>query len=143
MSKIIFRQLLEFLPQKTFQRLSCKHDKKLNANQKLTALEQFICMSFAQLTFCSGLREIESSLQAMQHKLYHLGLSTKITKSTLARANNKRKSTIFKELAQRLIKKAKMLYKDETIFSEIKETVYLIDSTFINLCLSLFPWGQV
>lgn len=111
MSKIIFRQLLEFLPHKTFQRLSTKYDSELNSNQKLTALEQFICMSFAQLTFCSGLREIESSLQAMGHKLYHLGLSTKITKSTLDRANNKRKSIIFKELAQRLIKKAKILYK--------------------------------
>lgn len=139
MSKTVFSQLLEFTPKRQFKILS----KDKARPEKLSAWEQFICMSFAQLTHCSGLREIEISFATMSHKLYHLGIHTGISKSNLSRANNSRPSTIFKMLAELLIQRASKLYKDEPFERDLKNAVYVLDSTYIAICLSLFPWAQI
>src|SRR5690606_12176612 len=100
-------------------------------------------MSFAQLTNCSGLREIETGLSVMSHKTYHLGLHSGISKSNLSRANNKRPSQIYKSLAELLIKEASKLYRGEKLEQDLKHAVYVLDSTYISLCLSLFPWARI
>lgn len=142
MDKIIFLQLLEFIPKRRFKRLA-KSQERLKRNDSLSAYEQFICMSFAQLTNCNGLRDIETSFRAMSHKLYHLGLYKNVSKSNLSRANNKRPSVIFKDLADILIKEARSLYEDDEFKDLLDEVVYILDSTYISLCLSIFPWGQI
>lgn len=142
MEKTVFRQLLEFVPQRSFRRIVEKHEVT-HGNQKVSAWEQFIYMSFAQLTHCNGLRDIQTSFRAMSHKAYHLGIQTNIARSNLSRANNSRPSVIFKSLAIFLIKEARRLYKDEKFENELNEVVYVLDSTYISLCLSLFPWGQI
>lgn len=142
MEKTIFRQLLELVPQRSFRRIAEK-DESRHGNQRITAWEQFIYMSFAQLTHCNGLRDIQTSFRAMSHKAYHLGIQTDIARSNLSRANNTRPSIIFKLLAQILIEEARSLYKDDRFESELNEMVYVLDSTYISLCLSLFPWGQI
>jgi hypothetical protein len=99
-------------------------------------------MSFAQLTFRESLRDIESCLRAMQPKLYHLGIKSKISRSTLADANESRNWRIYSDFAYILIDIAKELYKDEYLFKELEETVYALDSTTIDLCITLFPWAK-
>jgi Domain of unknown function (DUF4372) len=99
-------------------------------------------MSFAQLTGCSGLRNIETCLRAMSSKLYHIGIHSNISKSSLARANDSRPSIIFKILCEELILQAKELYKNDRFSEDLNETVYALDSTYISLCLSMFPWAQ-
>ena len=140
MGKTVFRQILELVPQRSFQRLALEHKTKFD-NRGITAWEQFICMSFAQLTECSGLRDIETSLTAMSHKSYHLGLHSSVSKSNLSRANNKRPSLIFKLLAELLIKQAKKLYKGDPQEQEITQAVYALDSSYITLCFSLHLSG--
>jgi len=142
MEKIVFRQLLEFVPQRSFRRLASEQKVSFD-KQGLSAWEQFICMSFAQLTKCSGLRDIEFSFNAMSHKSYHLGLHSGVSKSSLSRAYNKRPSSVFKSLAELLMKQATKLYKGEKFEEELKQAVYVLDSSYIALCLSLFPWAQI
>lgn len=100
-------------------------------------------MSFAQLTSCSGLRNIETCLRAMSSKLYHRGLHSNISKTSLSRINDTRSSTIFKSLCESLIKIARELYKEDKFCDSINEIVYVLDSTYISLCLSMFPWAQI
>ena len=100
-------------------------------------------MCFAQLTNRSGLRDIEACLRSMEQKLYHVGLRTKVSKSTLARANDKRSSKVFLELVKHLMQTASKLYKGEKFEEDLKQAVYILDSTYISLCLSLFPWAQI
>ena len=142
MDKAVFRQLLELVPQRSFRRTVARHESKHN-NQILSAWEQFICMSFAQLTHCNGLRDIETSFRAMSHKTYHLGVHSNISKSQLSRVNNQRPSIIFSTLAKMLIKEARKLYRNDRFDKEMDEVVYALDSTYISLCLSMFPWGQI
>ena len=99
-------------------------------------------MSFAQLTYRESLRDIESCLRAMNKKLYHMGISSKISRSTLATANKKRDWRIYHDFAMVLIKRAKDLYKNENLFEELDQTVYALDSSTIDLCLTLFPWAK-
>jgi hypothetical protein len=99
-------------------------------------------MAFAQLTFRESLRDIETCLRAMQPKLYHAGIKGKVSRSTLAEANEKRYWRIYADFAQVLIKKARQLYAKESFGVELKQTVYALDSTTIDLCLTLFPWAQ-
>ena len=103
MDKIIFSQLLEHIPKRLFKDRASKLDS-CNQNQKLSSWEQLICMIFAQLTFCSGLRNIETCSRAMSSKLYHVGLHSDVSKSNLSRANENRPSVIFKTLCESLIK---------------------------------------
>ena len=139
--KIVFAQLMAYLPMHKFRRLV----KRYHGNHKVktfSCLDQYLCMAFAQLTYRESLRDIEACLRAMQPKLYHMGIRGKVSRSTLARANEKRDWRIYADFAQALIHIARKLYSDEDFGLELKETVYALDSTTIDLCLSLFPWAR-
>lgn len=137
----IFSQVMNFIPKTSFD--SCV--KKYRGNYKVqsfTCWEQFLVMAFAQLTYRESLRDIEVCLRVMQSKLYHMGIQSKISRSTLADANHKRDWRIYADFAFILINQAKELYKDDRFFDELDETIYALDSTTIDLCLTLFPWAK-
>ena len=137
----IFAQIMSYLPRHSFR----KCVKKYHGNYKVRSFscwEQFLVMAFAQLTYRESLRDIETCLRAMQNKLYHVGLQSNISRSTLADANEKREWRIYADFALILINQAKELYKDEKFFNELDGTIYALDSTTIDLCLSLFPWAK-
>ncbi len=138
--KIIFSQIMEFLPQYEFQKCVNRYQGNYKV-KSFSCLEQFYCMAFAQLTFRESLRDIESCLQAIQSKLYHIGIRGKISKSTLADANENRDWRIYADFAQILISQARKLYAGDSFGIDLKETVYALDSSTIDLCLSLFPWA--
>jgi len=142
MDKIIFSQLLDFAPKRNLKN-SAKKTKIVHGNKKISAWEQFVCMCFAQLTGCSGLRDIQTSFSAMSHKMYHLGIYSNISKSNLSRVNNQRPSEVFRSLVINLMKEARSLYKEDRFDKTLDEVVYVLDSTYISLCLSLFPWAQI
>lgn len=140
-SKPIFSQLLEFLPKRQFRRIV----KKYSGNKKVSSFscwDQFVCMMFAQLTYRESLRDIEACLRAVDKKLYHVGIRGRVSKSTLADANNTRDWQIYKDFASLLIKEARKLYVDEPLSVELEETVYALDASIIRLCLSVFPWAK-
>ena len=141
LGQTIFSQLMEHLPQHKFRQ--CVEQYKGNYKIKsFSCWDQFLCMSFAQLTYRESLRDIETCLRAMQGKLYHMGIKSKISKSTLAYANEKRDWRIYADFAQILITQARELYSQEEFENQLDETVYALDSTTIDLCLSLFPWAK-
>lgn len=136
--KLVFSQLMDHLPIKSFRQCV----KKYRGNHKVksfTCLDQFYCMAFAQITYRSSLHDIEACLRAMQSKLYHMGIRGKVSRNTLANANEKRDWRIYADFAQVLIHIARKLYQDEKLDVDIDETIYAPDSTTIDLCLSLFP----
>jgi len=140
LGQTIFSQLMEHLPQHKFRQ--CVERYKGNYKIKsFSCWDQFLCMSFAQFTYRESLRDIETCLRAMQGKLYHMGIKSKVSKSTLAYANEKRDWRIYADFAQVLITQARELYRLEDFEAELDETVYALDST-IDLCLSLFPWAK-
>ena len=131
---------MEFLPMYEFQ----KCVKRYQGNHRMrnfSCLDQFLCMAFAQLTYRESLRDIEACLRSMHHKLYHLGIRGSISRSTLADANNNRDWHIYADFAQILIHQARELYLKDPFGVELDNTVYALDSTTIDLCLSLFPWA--
>ena len=137
----IFAQIMSYLPKYNFD--CCV--KKYRGNYKVqsfTCWEQYLVMSFAQLTYRESLRDIETCLRARRNKLYHIGIRSKISRSTLSDANQKRDWRIYADFAYILIEQAKELYRDDNFFKELNETVYALDSTTIDLCLSLFPWAK-
>ena len=137
----IFSQLMEHLPQYKFRQ--CVERYKGNYKiRSFSCWNQFLCMSFAQLTYRESLRDIETCLRAMQNKLYHMGIKSKVSKSTLADANEKRDYRIYEDFAKILINIARELYATEEFENQLDETVYALDSTTIDLCLSLFPWAK-
>ncbi|OGW62487.1 MAG: transposase [Nitrospirae bacterium RBG_16_64_22] len=138
--KTLFAQIMDFLPWTTFHRLVTRYggDHRVRT---LACTEQFRAMAFAQLTYRESLRDIETCLAAQASKLYHMGLSAPIRRSTLADANERRDWRIYANFAQRLIAQARSLYAAESIGVELSNTVYALDSTTIDLCLSLFPWA--
>ena len=138
--QIVFSQLTSYLPIKAFRRCVNKY-KGNNKVRQFSCWDQFLCMAFAQLTYRESLRDIESCLRSMHPKLYHMGIRGKISKSTLADANEKRDWRIYAEFAQILIHQARKLYHDDSFGVDLSETVYALDSTTIDLCLSLFPWA--
>ena len=140
--KTILSQLISFIPKYEFDKCVKRYKGNYKV-QSFTCWEQFIVMSFAQFTYRESLRDIEACLGAVQRKLYHSGVKSKIAKSTLADANEKRDWRIYADFAQVLIKQARELYKEDNDFSvELDEMVYALDSTTIDLCLSLFPWAK-
>jgi hypothetical protein len=139
--KTIFAQVMEFLPMSAFWNCVARYGGEHNV-RTFTSLDQFLCLAFAQLTYRESLRDIETCLRAMRPKLYHMGIRGKISRSTLADANESRDWRIFAEFAQVLIAEAKTLYAGEDFGVEIDSTVYALDSTTIDLCLSLFPWAR-
>lgn len=138
--KLVFAQLMEFAPWHTFRRLVHKYDGDFNV-RTFSCLDQFLCMAFAQLTYRESLRDIEACLRAQPTKLYHLGLRGKVSRSALADANERRDWRIYAEFAQALIRIARQLYAREPLGVDLHQSVYALDSTTIDLCLSLFPWA--
>jgi transposase len=137
----IFSQIIDFLPQKKFRQCVDRY----NGNHRVrsfTCYNQLLCMAFAQLTYRESLRDIECCLRSMQEKLYHMGIRGKVSRSTLADANESRDWRIYSDFAQVLIHEARRLYIDEDLGLELKDTVYALDSSTIDLCLSLFPWAR-
>jgi hypothetical protein len=139
--KTLFAQLMDFLPWSTFTRIVARHDGD-RAVRTLTCAEQFRVMAFAQLTYRESLRDIEVCLSAQAAKLYHMGFRQPVRRSTLADANEARDWRLYAEFAHRLIAQARRLYADESLNVDLKETVYALDSTTIDLCLSVFPWAH-
>lgn len=139
--KFVFAQLMELLPWKRFQRLVIKYagDRYV---KHFSCSSQFLCMAFAQLTYRESLREIEACLRAHGTKLYHIGIRGRISRSTLADANESRDWRIYAEFAQSLIDTARPLYADDPLDLDLANTVYALDSTLIELCLSMFPWAR-
>jgi hypothetical protein len=139
--KLVFAQLTEHLPLTTFRRCVARYHGEFRV-RSFSCLDQFLCMAFAQLTFRESLREIEACLRAHTVKLYHMGIRTKwISRSTLADANETRDWRIYADFAQSLIAMARRLYAQEPFGVDLNETVYALDATTIDLCLSLFPWA--
>jgi hypothetical protein len=139
--KFVFAQLMEFLPWKRFQRLVMKYGGDRYVKH-FSCSNQFLCMAFAQLTYRESLRDIEACLRAHSAKLYHLGIRGGISRSNLAHANEMRDWRLYAEFAQALIGMARPMYADDPLEVDLANTVYALDSTLIELCLSVFPWAS-
>jgi hypothetical protein len=139
--KTLFAQLMDFLPWSTFGRIVARHDGD-RAVRKLPCAEQYRAMAFAQLTYRESLRDIEVCLSAQTAKLYHMGFRQPVRRSTLSDANETRDWRIYAAFAQRLIAQARRMYAGESLGMDLKDTVYALDSTTIDLCLSMFPWAH-
>ncbi|MQA92348.1 MAG: IS4 family transposase [Gemmatimonas sp.] len=140
--RAVFVQLMDHVPRHTFRRLVRRYggDERVRS---FTCWDQFLCMAFAQLTFRESLRDIEACLGAIPEKLYHLGFRTRtVARSTLADANETRNWQIYADFAQVLIHQARKLYAGDSFGVDLRETVYALDSTTIDLCLSLFSWAH-
>ena len=132
---------MDFFPRYEFQ--VCVDRYKGNHYIKnFSCNDQFLCMAFAQLTFRESLRDIEACLRAQQSKLYHMGFRSRVSRTTLADANEHRDWRIFRDFAHGLIRTARELYRDEPFDIDFANAVYAFDSTTIDLCLTLFPWAQ-
>jgi len=139
--RIIFSQLLDFLPKKQFDRCVRRYHGN-HRTKTFSCFDQYLCMAFAQITYRQSLRDIESCLRAMQPKLYHCGIRGNISRNTVANANEHRSWKIYADFAQILINKARTLYANEDFGIQLNREVYALDSTTIDLCLSLFPWAK-
>jgi len=139
--KTLFAQLMDFLPWSTFGRIVARYDGD-RAVRTLSCTAQFRVMAFAQLTYRESLRDIEACLSAQTAKLYHMGFREPVHRSTLADANEARDWRIYAEFAQRLIAQARRLYAGDSLGADLSGTVYALDSTTIDLCLSVFPWAH-
>lgn len=139
--KTMFAQLMDQLPWSTFARIANKHGGD-HCVKRLRCTEQFRAMAFAQLTYRESLRDIEVCLSAQVSKLYHMGFRHVVKRSTLADANERRDWRIYAEFAHVLIRQARALYATDKLEVDLEETVYALDSTTIDLCLSLFPWAN-
>src|SRR5437667_3866198 len=139
--RTIFSQLIEYLPNKEFQKCVSRY-RGDHYVKKFSCWDQFLSMAFAQLTYRDGLRDIESCLQSVGSKLYHMGFRSKIKRSTLADANELRDWRIYADFAQVLIRIARPLCATDRLGVDLDQSLYALDSTTIDLCLSLFPWAK-
>jgi hypothetical protein len=139
--QLVFAQLMEHIPLHTFRRCVQRYPSKY-PTKTFSHLDQFLCMAFAQLTYRESLRDIETCLRAHQAKLYHLGIRGHMAKSTLADANEQRDCRIYMDFAMCLIHTARQLYARDSFAVELDQTVYALDTTTIDLCLSVFPWAR-
>jgi hypothetical protein len=140
MGKLVFAQVMSHLPLTTFRRCVARYNGEHKVKH-FTCLDQFLCMAFAQLTYRESLRDIEACLRSQSAKLYHMGFRSKVSRNTLANANAVRDWRIYADFAQSLIGIARPLYVDEPFGVDLSETVYALDATTIDLCLSVFPWA--
>jgi hypothetical protein len=138
--KLVFAQIAQHLPLTTFRRCVARYNGERKV-KSFSCLDQYLCMAFAQLTYRESLRDIEACLRAQESKLYHMGIQGRVSRSTLADANESRDWRIYADLAQSLIRIARTLYADEPFGVALKETVYALDASTIDLCLSVFPWA--
>jgi hypothetical protein len=139
--KPVFAQIMDFLP--TYKFHQCV--RRYHGHYKIKSFscwDQFLCMAFAQLTYRESLRDIEACLRSAQRKLYHMGIRGKVSRNTLAHANQVRDWRIYADFAQILIGRARRLYANDSFGVELNQTAYALDSTLIDLCLSLFPWAK-
>ena len=139
--KLVFSQLMDFLPLHTFRRCVQRYHGHHKVRH-FTCLDQYLSMAFAQLTYRESLRDIEACLRAQRSKLYHIGIRSNISRNTLANANKVRDWRIYAEFAHSLINTARKLYAGDDLEVELDQTVYALDSTTIDLCLSVFPWAK-
>ncbi|MCP3688654.1 MAG: IS4 family transposase [Gammaproteobacteria bacterium] len=141
LGKLVFTQIIDHLPLHTFRRCIHRYDGNRYI-KRFSCQDQYRCMAFAQLTYRESLRDIEACLKAQSHKLYHMGIRSNVARSTLADANEKRDWRIYADFAQSLIQTARRLYANEDLGLELDNTVYALDATTIDLCLSVFPWAH-
>jgi Domain of unknown function (DUF4372)/Transposase DDE domain len=139
--KLVFAQLMDHLPLHTFRR-SVERFPSNYPTKTFSHLDQFLCMAFAQLTYRESLRDIEACLRAHQAKLYHLGIRGRVSRPTLADANEQRDWRIYADFGMRLIGTARKLYANDCFSVELAQTAYALDTTTIDLCLSVFPWAR-
>ena len=139
--KTVFKQLLQFLPRHEFNKSVARYNGHYKV-RKFTCYDQFLCLAYAQISGREGLRDIETCLNSHGEKLYHIGFRGKVSRSTLADANETRDYRIFQDFGYVLIGMAQELYKDEDLAVDLKQPLFAFDSTTIDLCLSLFPWAE-
>jgi len=139
--RTIFAQLADHLPVHEFRKCVARYDGDYRA-RTFSCWDQFLCMAFAQLTYRESLRDIVACLRSLQGRLYHMGIRGKVSRSTLGDANEKRDWRIYADFAQTLIREARALYAGEPLAVDLDSTVYALDSTVIDLCMSLFPWAK-
>jgi hypothetical protein len=139
--RTVFAQLMDWLPKYEFDKCVRRYRGDYHV-RSLTCYEQFLSMAFAQLTYRESLRDIETCLRALGPKLYHAGIRGRVSRSTLADANEKRPWQIYADFAQVLIAQASALYADESFGVELQQAAYALDSTTIDLCVALFPWAK-
>ena len=139
--RFIFSELISHLPHKEFQKCVARYDDD-SQSRTFSHWDQYLTMAFAQLTYRESLRDIEACLRSVTGKLYHLGIRSKVARTTLADANESRDWRIFADFAQVLIRIARPLYAADPIGVDLDSSVYALDSTTIDLCLSLFPWAK-
>jgi hypothetical protein len=139
--KLIFSQVMEHLPLHVFHKCVDRYNGNFKVKD-FTCLDQYLCMAFAQLTYRESLRDIEACLRAQKSKLYHMGIRSAVSRNTLANANKVRDWRIYADLAQSLIQTARKLYLGDRFAVELDNTVYALDATTIDLCLSMFPWAN-
>jgi hypothetical protein len=140
LGRTVFSQLMSFLPDREFRRCVARYsgDRRLRG---FSCWDQFLCMAFAQLTYRESLRDIEACLRSSPDKLYHMGIRGRVSRSTLADANERHDWRIFADFAQILIARARQLYAHEPFGEDLQHSAYALDSTTIDLCLALFPWA--
>lgn len=139
--RTVFAQLMTHVPQTTFQRCVTRYGGDDKAS-RFSCWDQYLCMAFAQLTYRESLRDIEACLRAVQPKLYHVGIRARVSRSTLADANETRDWRIYADVAQGLIRTARELYGSDPLTVDLANTVYALDATIVDLCLSVFPWAH-
>jgi Domain of unknown function (DUF4372)/Transposase DDE domain len=139
--KLVFAQLVDFLPLHTFRRCVARYPSSY-PTKTFSHLDQYLCMAFAQLTFRESLRDIEVCLRAQGTKLYHLGIRGHVARSNLSDANEKRDWRIYRDLANALIVEARRLYVNDAFGVDLENTVYALDTTTIDLSLKVFPWAH-
>src|SRR6202790_364059 len=140
LGKFVFAQVMEHLPLHAFHRCVVRYSGEHKV-KRFSCLDQYLSMAFAQLTYRESLRDIEASLRAQTAKLYHLGIRGNVSRNTLANANATRDWRIYASFAERLIGIARGLYAEEPFGVDLAQTVYALDATTIDLCLSMFPWA--
>lgn len=139
--QMIFTQVMDVMPLKTFHRCVERYQGNFSVKH-FNCLEQFRVMAFAQLTYRESLRDTVTCLRSQNSKLYRMGIQSTVSKSTLADANEVRDWRIYADFAKHLIGIARKLYQKEPLVVDIEQTVYALDSTTIDLCLSVFPWAH-
>lgn len=139
--KLVFSQVMEHLPLHVFHQCVGRYNGNFKVKD-FTCLDQYFCMAFAQLTYRESLRDIEACLRAQKSKLYHMGIRSAVSRNNLANANKVRDWRIYADLAQSLIQTARKLYLGDGFAVELDNTVYALDATTIDLCLSMFPWAD-
>ena len=141
LGRTVFAQLISFLPDREFRRCVSRYDGDRRW-RSFSCWDQFLSMAFAQLTYRESLRDIEACLRSLGAKLYHMGFCSQVARSTLADANESRDWRIYADFAQVLIRIARPLYVRDPIGVDLDQSLYALDSTTIDLCLSLFPWAK-